>query len=1085
MRNALFRHGVPRLQPLMRLTGWRGEILVTPSAWRVQIARWLVAVVVLTVTYQAYALLVVPWIEPGPGAGRAPWDTEAPIAGDAHPEFAELFPEGAWERGRPMVLTTQWGKLLFKEYRPSNDGRLELVPCTIIFYTPKRTDKVGGGRRAIIMQAPDKAVLSFAGPLNLVRAEFTKLQGARLEGQVRITSQESAPGANDALRIETRNVQILPRQIWTAHEVTFAYGPNHGSGRDLSITLSPTGGRSPAPGGDALARNLETFELAHVDKLVLHVPADGLLGNLQATPSTRAPVDAAAAAPPRSSEVNVTCQGPFRFDFQKSVASLEDRVDIVRDNPDGHGDQLNCDRLQIYFDPPAASSAARATGAAPASADPDIVRKLAVRRIEAQGFPVTLQAPSVAVTARGQQLSYDFQTRRILLVDDQNALLVYRQHRTEAPKLEYELHTDPQRLGRLWAGGPGSYQGEFGQGTGQALTANWRGTLELQPQDGQHVLSVVQGADLKWNETSSFAADELYVWLAEVPVGDPAAADATPAADRPAGERASTQPATAQPGLPSAIAPSLPAPSPQRLAIRPVKMLAQGNVRADSQQFQGQTPRLEIWFDQPESGPGGQAGLPAAPLPGMPQPAPAAARAPEPPSNNSDNKLKLTSDNKLELTGDWIRLRLLMISTQPKMREATIIGKVRLAQVSSVPGTLPLMITGEMLQLRTDPLDRSEVDVNGTPARVHAQGMLLEGANLRLSQRENRLEAEGPGRMKLPAQTARRAHAIPPGGPPPLQTPLWIHWQGGMDFDGQLIRFERQVEVRGIHTGRQAERMHVVANGDQLHALLNRYVAFEKSGNSNDLDVVELRFLGDVLTDNQTFNGQDVLTSRDRMKTRDMTLDRRTGRFHAAGPGWFTSTRFDTGGLSGSLPTVSPPTTPVPPAGRGRLVYLRVDYENEIEGNIDKREAVLQHRVRTVYGPVLAWDQTIDPDQRGGLGPHGLVMTSQRLFITEMGEEPERGVELSAVGNTLVEGAMFTARAQRLSYVQAKDQLMLDGENGLAQLQQQRQPGERPTVFRARQIKYWVGTGEIDVLDAQQLDYTHVGSPDVPGARIR
>ncbi len=113
------------------------------------------------------------------------------------------------------------------------------------------------------------------------------------------------------------------------------------------------------------------------------------------------------------------------------------------------------------------------------------------------------------------------------------------------------------------------------------------------------------------------------------------------------------------------------------------------------------------------------------------------------------------------------------------------------------------------------------------------------------------------------------------------------------------------------------------------------------------------------------------------------------------------------------------------------------------------------------------------------------MLTCQRLFITETGEEPQRGIELSAVGNTLVEGETFTARAQRLSYIQVKDQLILDGENGLAQLQQQRRPGERPTDFSARQIKYWVGTGQIEVFGAQQLDYTHVGSPDMPSARIR
>ena len=52
----------------------------------------------------------------------------------------------------------------------------------------------------------------------------------------------------------------------------------------------------------------------------------------------------------------------------------------------------------------------------------------------------------------------------------------------------------------------------------QLLTATWCGVLEMQPRDGLHVLSVVQGADFRWKGTGKFAADELYVWLTEVPV---------------------------------------------------------------------------------------------------------------------------------------------------------------------------------------------------------------------------------------------------------------------------------------------------------------------------------------------------------------------------------------------------------------------------------------------------------------------------------------------------------------------------------------------------------------------------------------
>jgi hypothetical protein len=96
---------------------------------------------------------------------------------------------------------------------------------------------------------------------------------------------------------------------------------------------------------------------------------------------------------------------------------------------------------------------------------------------------------------------------------------------------------------------------------------------------------------------------------------------------------------------------------------------------------------------------------------------------------------------------------LLMVSTRPKVRETTIVGNVRLIQLSSTPGDLPLLITGEMLQLRTT-LDRSAVDVNGAPARVHARhaaGRL----QLALSQRENRLGPKGPVAVAGPGRQGR------------------------------------------------------------------------------------------------------------------------------------------------------------------------------------------------------------------------------------------------------------------------------------------------------------------------------------------
>ena len=530
MRYAIHHRGAALLRAVAALTGSNAAIIVTPPTWRVRISRSLVALVTLTLVYQAYALFVVPWIEPPPPAARK-GDSGNPLSAVLlDPNITDLFPEGAWERKTPMVLTTPWGKLLFQEYEPFPDGRLELRPCTVVFYAPGREKNGEKQRRAVVLQTPDKAVLSFSGPLNLMQSEVTKLKGAMLEGDVRIFSPATSENANDALLIETRNIQILPRQIWTPHDVVFQYGSSRGSGRDLSITLVSDEDDSSASTDTALVQNLEMLELVHIDKLLLDIPGKGLLGDVMQHPHSTADAShrAVTTAPeePASVAVEVTCQGPFQFDFRQGLATLQDHVDVVRLNPVGPSDQLNCQKLLIYFEmvtpttfegsPPQPEDAVDeppAIGGPPAG-------EMRVKRVVAQGLPVTLRAPSVAAAARGEQLQYDFPTRQIMLQDRRQAWFSCRQHEIESPQLVYTLHEDAKRLGEFVAAGPGTFHGVFGKQADQHLDASWAGTLQLQPQDELHVLSAVEGAAITWQEMGHFAADTLFVWLAEVPVED-------------------------------------------------------------------------------------------------------------------------------------------------------------------------------------------------------------------------------------------------------------------------------------------------------------------------------------------------------------------------------------------------------------------------------------------------------------------------------------------------------------------------------------------------------------------------------------
>jgi len=87
--------------------------------------------------------------------------------------------------------------------------------------------------------------------------------------------------------------------------------------------------------------------------------------------------------------------------------------------------------------------------------------------------------------------------------------------------------------------------------------------------------------------------------------------------------------------------------------------------------------------------------------------------------------------------------------------------------------------------------------------------------------------------------------------------------------------------------------------------------------------------------------------------------------------------------------------------------------------------------------------------------------------------------ELEAIGNTLVEGQTFTARAHKLSFAEAKDLLILEGNGSAdAQLFRQARLGGATSQAAARRIMYWRTANRVEVDDARFLD---IGN--LPGAK--
>jgi len=231
--------------------------------------------------------------------------------------------------------------------------------------------------------------------------------------------------------------------------------------------------------------------------------------------------------------------------------------------------------------------------------------------------------------------------------------------------------------------------------------------------------------------------------------------------------------------------------------------------------------------------------------------------------------------------------------------------------------------------------------------------------------------------------------------------------------------------------------------------------------------------------------------SRQRLFVRDLVVERASGEVSGTGPGRLTSTRVGGSPAVGlpAAPGGPPPVRPVAATdGKPQLQYLGVDFQRGLKGNIHRRMMEFHQRVEAIAGPVAGWDEMLDPHAAGGL-PAGVVAIACDALGVGQAPPPPGGqrstIEIAAGGNVLVEGESFTARSARLTWSEAKDLLVFEGDGRSdAQLFRQLQVGGQPSSASAGKILYWRGLNRVDVEDARYLDLDQLGKgplPQMPG----
>ncbi len=1042
--------------------------------------------VVVVVAFWAYRLVAVPLIEP-------PLDETPVVASDRHrvdvgdSQIAELkpyFAPGSWELDHPIVLEGEQFKLLFKEYQTTPDGKVNLTPCTVVFL-PGAAPAVTNARqpRFIIMEAPQGALLEFDKPLDLSRMQIGHLKGGVFAGAITIHGRGSVekPGqpvtsvnssnpkyAGDDLLITTRDVQMSDNRIWTPHDVDMQFGANTVHGRDLRMDMqsNPAGKKS----GIGLG-TLQAFELGREVSMHLQPGAGGFLpGDKPVAKDLTAPAAATPAAPPLP--VDVRCQGPFRFDLLEYVATFEERVDVLRASRAGPSDQLQCELLSIYFQPKRTADGA----VRPKSG---VLPPLEPRRFEAKGRPVIVRAPSTGGNARGERLDYDIQTGKLILEASDEVQLQQKNNEIHARSVVYQ-RDEHGALQRVVAVGPGWLRGSSGDAGNSQFEGHFETELRVRPQEQTQVASLSGNATLNFSGQGSIRGDEIHIWFLPPP-------------KKPATQASHGATASNAGGLP---------------AMMPDRLLAQGAVKILSPQLNGATPRLEVWFKPAVRSPleaDRLAAARAARAPGgsLPSPFPAAAQQNPlatalPPAGQPSSPLTgagaagalaaspattapattgaalqsgvVPGKSHFDVAGDLIRAQFLLYGQATELDDLSIDGHVVLNETQTPqPGERPMIIRGEQLQVLKAQSPGMSMSIAGQPGFVDARGLTLEGQTIRMNREQNRLWIDGAGRMVLPIDRDSE------GRPLKQPTSLAITWKERMQFDGLTARYDRDVLAQ------TDERM---LRTEMLAVTMAQRVDFAAPQAQQRPQVEWVVCQGGANLENRTIALGQVV-SVDRLQLRDLTLQQSTGAISGNGPGVMTSWRHGGANLPGqNIMPVAAGTTAATSASvaakpNDQLNYVNVQFQRGMTGNMHNRELTFSDRVKTIYGPVKSWSEKLDPDSTAGLGPQDMLLTSDQLRISQPAAQPnvKPSTEIEAIGNTRAEGATYTANAYRVSYAQAKDMLILEGDGRSdAQLYRQEVVGGPQSQAIARRILYYPATRRAEVDDAHFLDLGQLGS---------
>ena len=1054
------------------------------TKWGGQTRRFFIALSVVLAAYWAYARWAVPWIEGPSHRTRSPLLASLDIVSH-EPNLAAWFPTDAWELQSCKRLDTATGHILFQDYMPYDDGRVEVHPLTIIYFEASDSQQ----QTPIILRAPQGAILKFDRPLSL-GGKSGQLESGMLHGPVEILRRESAPGKRDSWRIVTSEIQLNNQRVQTLQDVDFEFGDNRGHGRHLIMELE----RNPLHGGQktmAGVRGASRIELVQISQLRLvaqQKPASVADATLTPLPN-----------PDAATLYDVTCSGPLEVDLHRNIASLSDDV-LVVDAANSH-DWMRADRIELGFAGHLSSASPVAeTPAASVDAASTVPDEWTLQRITAIGKPAQISFQSRKLAATGEQLTYDLSNRRVRIVNSAGMPLRQGPYELTVTDLEYQLLQDGT-MGPTTIRGPGRLIRTEDEPS-QSLDVRWQDGLVIGADGALKTMTIAGAVRARLDQQSELDSDQVVIWFTQAP---------KPSERQAAG-------AEMMGGV-----------------LHPNKLLATGNVHITSDRLDVHVNQLEAYW--PDAQPISELQITAARSTyvsaiasspeNQPRPASTNAATLQQPSAASDSSRggfdvrHKSSGIPIFVRGNLAEVYFKYAANSPganghtsrpaddfnqgdrqaaaakeRDHDATsqiklikIDGNVIVEQPDKSESKKAFRINGSELDVIPQDASHNRIAVRGNPqqpAQVHTAQMVLVGNSVDLDQAANRLWISGPGRMQTQPSDQTDGNRGPRTiGNLNLKDNLQIdvQWRGGMVFDGQQVYFETAVET-DIVQSRDNDRAKTHVSCAAVNLSLDRAIDLagesNRSTNSNALVPMEepkielLTIVGslspeklvfkaatgstlstaepsDAVLTRQTFDSQMTPSSWQRLSVPWAQINMASGDTKANGPGvvsiWQTAEDL-------SVRRQAKPSSPA--AKNNALTNTQVKFDDSITGNLHQSDFLFNGNVRVIHGPVADTRQELDADRSPlATGRYRLKAQQVRLTQWQKSSEQRPHVEIVATGQLQIDGELFDALAQRLSFDQSRDTVVLEGDaRNHAQLNYQTGPDAPRNPLVAAKITY-------------------------------